>query len=217
MIVLPVYLVVDVSASLRGQPIDDLNQALAEAFDALARDSLTSEMLEISVITFSSGARIVLPLCPIREANAPTLTTGGTTSYSAALDQLRVAIEVDVARLRSDGKKVYRPLVFFFTDGQPTDPGVWEQSLNDLRALRAAPTILPIGIGPVDPRDLELLAGDRGTAFLAGSSDRVETGVAIAGMVASLRQSIVASGSGPEGLLARVAPPGWEPLSTPLL
>jgi uncharacterized protein YegL len=142
-------------------------------------------MVLISVIAFSTDAEVVVSLRPASEAVPPTLTASGVTNYGAALRTLRIAIETDVARLREQGLRIYRPLAFFITDGQPTDHG-WEDALADLYALRAAPTILAVGTGSADPRHLRLLAGHRGTAFLAGSSEKVDMALAIGGVARCL-------------------------------
>ncbi len=61
MTTIPVYLVIDVSASLSGRPIDDLNNALSTLVTDLAADPILSGIVQISVIAFSSDARVVSP------------------------------------------------------------------------------------------------------------------------------------------------------------
>jgi uncharacterized protein YegL len=98
-ITLPVYLVVDTSASLMGD-IDAVNQALAELLYSLRREPILADRVRVAVIQFSSDAREVLPLTEIdRLESLPILQAGGATDYGAAFSLVRRLIPRDVEEL----------------------------------------------------------------------------------------------------------------------
>src|SRR5207247_2640955 len=76
-------------------------------------------------------------------------TRGRRTSYAAAFRLLRQEIERDLAQLRSDNFRVFRPAVFFITDGEPNDDdqhlkAAFEELTDP--SFRARPNILPFGV-----------------------------------------------------------------------
>lgn len=159
-LVLAFYLLVDVSASMSGEPITAVNEILPEIIDAIQESPTLGDVVRLGAVSFSDSARVVLRLGDLRDVDQiPQFKIEGGTSYAAGFRQLRKDIDSDLAQLKSDGYKVYRPAVFFITDGDPTD----EQheldaafaELTDPK-FRGRPNIIPFGVGVgVDKATLE--------------------------------------------------------------
>jgi uncharacterized protein YegL len=148
------------------------------------------------IIGFSGTARMVLPLSDLSAvASMPTLGyhTGGT-SYGSAFTVLYDTIADDVQRLKANGDQVYRPAVFFLSDGRPTDKG-WQTSYQRVAdsGWPLRPNILAFGFGKIDPATLQQVATVR--AFIAQTG--MGPAVALQEFARSLIQSIVNSGSRP--------------------
>lgn len=150
--VLPFYVVCDESYSMEPY-IDDLNRYLEELHGAVGTDPVVSDKTRFCVIAFSGTAEVLLPLSELSEREEmPGLTAKSATSYLAAFDLLRDTIERDVAMLKGDDHKVYRPAVFFLSDGQPTDGNDWALSHQRLTdpSWGLRPNIVAFGIGEAD-------------------------------------------------------------------
>lgn len=119
-VIIPFYIICDVSGSMSGD-MADLNAALAQLRTDIMNSPVVDDLTMLSVITFESSAQTVVPLAPPSQVVLPVLTAGGGTNYSAAFREFHRAFEEDRARLEASGKKVYRPCVFFLTDGAPGD------------------------------------------------------------------------------------------------
>jgi uncharacterized protein YegL len=198
LIVLPVYLVVDVSASLTGD-LDSINEAVASLFNSLKANPRVVDVVRVSLIGFSDNAQTILPLGDVREVISPGLVAGGTTNYSAALSLVRQVIPDDVAALKREGFRVNRPLMFFVTDGSPVDPS-WRAALDDLRSpeFLQRPTIVAIGFGSVDPAIIREIGKGKGGAFMI--SDAIGIPDAIdsmwSGMTSMLTATVMSTSSG---------------------
>jgi hypothetical protein len=152
------YLLVDVSYSMDGAPLDAVNRILPEVVDTIEESPTLGDVVRFGALDFADEARTVLPLGDLRDVKAiPQFTARGGTSYAAAFRQLRQEIESDLAQLRREGFKVYRPAVFFVTDGAPTD------AVPELRAafaeltdpvFRGRPNIIPFGVTPELPKSV---------------------------------------------------------------
>lgn len=178
MIALPVYIVVDTSASLMGD-MDAVNSSLAELLDVLRSEPLVADRVRVAVIQFDSGAREAIPLSDIRNlATLPTLVASGSTNYGEVFRLVRELVPRDVAALKDEGERVFRPLVFFISDGSPMDDG-WREELRWLQSseFRERPTIAAFGIGSVDPEILREIGAGKGGAYMV--SARLNTDEAI--------------------------------------
>jgi len=131
---LPVYLLLDTSGSMVGEPIEAVKNGLSLLLSALRADPHALETVHLSVITFDSNAQQVVPMTDLAMFQEPTFTAKGTTALGAALTLLANCIDREVRKSTPEEKGDWKPLVFIMTDGQPTDD--WQKGLNDFRRVK---------------------------------------------------------------------------------
>ena len=214
--VLPFYILCDESGSMDANGgIDAVNRGLPELHATIAGDPLVSDKCRIGLITFSDIAEELLPLSNLSDVQAmPGCAAKGMTNYGEAFNLLRVVISRDISNMKSQGIQVYRPAVFFITDGEPTDD--WEanhRALTDKNVNPQAPHIIAFGVAGANPA----VIGKIGTkaAFIANQG--VEPGNALKEILKSLTNTIVnSSSSSSPTLIVQQAPPGTTavPLDT---
>ena len=131
---LPVYLVLDVSGSMSGEPIEAVRQGVKALVADLRSDPQALETAYLSVITFSSTAQQVTPLTELMIFKEPALDAGGSTSLGDALKLLRECIDKEVRKSAPEQKGDWKPLIFLMTDGMPTDR--WEKEADEIKRIR---------------------------------------------------------------------------------
>lgn len=128
---LPVYLVLDTSGSMTGEPIESLKNGVQVLVSTLRQDPYALETAYLSVITFSTSAQQLVPLTELSTFQMPDLQAAGTTSLGEALKLLAQRVDAEVARTTAEQKGDWKPLVFIMTDGEPTDD--WQKGLDEYR------------------------------------------------------------------------------------
>ena len=154
-VVLPFYFVCDVSGSMSGSGIAALTNAVNSIYDLLRENPIIADVIEIGVITFSDSAQVVIPAGTLLEGNLPTFSTQGGTKFSPALTLLKTTIEADRQRYTEANIGMYRPVVFFLTDGGVNNPSEWQKSFGELthynpetkEGFKSYPTFVPMGLG----------------------------------------------------------------------
>ena len=153
--VLPIYFVCDVSASMETNGgTDQINRIILEFHGQIAGDPIISDHIRFGIIEFSETANELLQISKLIDLVAiPGLLPGnGLTNYGEAFNLLRVVIARDIANLKSQGLRVYRPAVFFFTDGEPTDDWVSNhRALTDKTMNPQAPNMFAVGVEGSNP------------------------------------------------------------------
>lgn len=131
---LPVYLLLDCSGSMSGDPIAAVNQGVKALLADLRTDPQAIETAYLSVITFASSAQQLCPLTELMAFKEPQLTAGGTTALGEALDLLDRCIDSEVQKSTENQKGDWKPLVFIMTDGQPNDS--WENAARKIKTKK---------------------------------------------------------------------------------
>lgn len=143
---LPVYLLLDCSGSMLGEPIEAVKQGVKTLLSELRSDPQALETAYLSVITFDSSARQTAPLTELMQFEEPDLEAGGATALGEALEVLMDSVEHDVRKTTAEQKGDWKPLVFILTDGSPTDVGTFAQVAPQLKNMKVA-NIIACGAG----------------------------------------------------------------------
>ncbi|MBC8151950.1 MAG: VWA domain-containing protein, partial [Bacteroidetes bacterium] len=117
---LPVYLLLDTSGSMTGEPIEAVKNGVQVLISTLRQDPYALETAYLSVITFDSVARQIVPLSELSAFQMPDIKATGTTALGAALTLLAEKLDSEVQKTTPDTKGDWKPLVFLMTDGRPT-------------------------------------------------------------------------------------------------
>lgn len=131
---LPVYLVLDTSGSMCGEPIEAIKNGVQILVSTLRQDPYALETAFLSVITFDSTAKQVTPLTELATFQIPPISASGGTALGDALELLADSIDAEVAETTADAKGDWKPLIFIMTDGSPTDD--WQKGLDRLKKTR---------------------------------------------------------------------------------
>ncbi|MFC9636412.1 VWA domain-containing protein [Streptomyces mirabilis] len=215
--ILPFYMVCDESGSMTGTGVDAINAALPDLHQEISTNPSVADKTRFALIGFSTQASVLQPLADLSElTQLPSLSAGGVTSFGAVFRLLKDTIEKDVAVLKADGHDVYRPVVFFLSDGSPTDQD-WRTALQELNSFRYAPKIIAFGIADADAATITEVANFK--AFLQQDGS-ISPAVALREFASSITRSIVSSATsmsaqGGEGFQLQVdeTVPGFTSLS----
>ena len=127
----PSVLILDVSASMKGAPIAELNAGLQVYRDELAADPLAAKRVEVAVVSFGGQVELASDFCTAASFVAPTLTPRGDTPMGAAIAYGLDILAFRKEQYRANGIAFYRPWIFLVTDGGPTDE--WRTAAGRVR------------------------------------------------------------------------------------
>jgi len=123
-------LVLDVSKSMEGIPIKELNEGLEAFYKDIQTDSTTANRLEIAIVVFNNEVRTLVEPDLAANITIPKLTASGGTKL---VDGVKEGISIVKARkswYKETGQPYYRPWVILMTDGDPDD-------MQDITSLSA--------------------------------------------------------------------------------
>ena len=118
---LPVYFLVDVSESMVGTSIERVQDGMASIVSELRTDPYALETAYISVIAFAGKAKVLSPLTELYKFYPPKFPIGGGTSLGVALNFLMDDMDSSIQKTTMEEKGDWKPIIFLFTDGNPTD------------------------------------------------------------------------------------------------
>jgi uncharacterized protein YegL len=141
----PCVLLLDISGSMAGAPINELNAGLQMYRDELAADSLAAKRVEVSIVTFGGNVDVVSDFCTAASFSPPTLSSHGDTPMGAAINQALDLLAQRKEQYRANGIAFYRPWVFLITDGGPTD--AWHTAAQRVKDGEAKKSLAFFAVG----------------------------------------------------------------------
>jgi len=121
---LPVILLLDVSGSMSGEKICNLNAAAKDMLATFQNSENGETGIRVAIITFGSEVRLHQALTSASDIKWHDLSAGGGTPLGTALQMAKAMIE-DQEVVPS---RAYRPTVVLVSDGRPGDS--WENPLQ---------------------------------------------------------------------------------------
>ncbi len=146
---LPVYLLIDSSGSMHGEPINAVNVGISSMLSALRQDPYALESVHLSLVTFDVEIKELLPLTPLDKAqiNEIELPRSGATHLGAGLDFIVNKVQQNVIKSSGDIKGDFRPMLFIMTDGSPSDLMQFKEALPKIKACNFS-EIIACAAGP---------------------------------------------------------------------
>lgn len=108
---LPIYFLVDVSESMVGEPIQQVQDGMRMIVQELRTDPYALETAYISVIAFAGKAKSVSPLTELYKFYPPTFPIGGGTSLGAALNFLMDDMDKSLVKTTLEKKGDWKPII----------------------------------------------------------------------------------------------------------
>ena len=156
----PVCLCLDTSASMSGEPIDELNMGVNMFYEAIKEDETALYSAEISIVTFGGDdAECISDFAGLElQPDAPILSAKGMTPMGEAVNMALDLLERRKQEYKDKGVDYYQPWLVLMTDGAPNG-NKSELSRAIERTVEAVNqkklTVFPIGIG--DDADMAVL------------------------------------------------------------
>ena len=154
-------LVLDVSGSMRGEPIKELNNGLQDFYNEIMADETTSQRLEVSIMTFNHAVQTLQEPALIENVTIPTLTAYGSTAMVDAVNEAIDKVEARKKWYKDTNQPYYRPWIILMTDGEPDDGqdvyGLAKRIENDVKDKHYV--FMSVGIEGANMKTLQTLQG----------------------------------------------------------
>lgn len=146
---LPVYILLDTSGSMQGEPIEAVNSGMETLIGALRQDPYALETVHMQIQTFDVDTRTIVPLMALEDVVLPQISTprSGPTHLGAALETLREDVSTQVTKGSDAAKGDWAPYLFIMTDGKPSDLALYEEQCAKMKTLGFA-SIVGCAAGP---------------------------------------------------------------------
>lgn len=153
-------LVLDVSGSMQGDKIRQLNDGIGYFVEDVMGDELARKRIDLAVVTFGGSVEVINDFSSIESFTPPTLRADGGTPMGQAITKALEMLGTRKEEYREMGTDYYRPWVFLVTDGEPTDmspgDGTWEDVTSAIHSGEANREFLFFAVG-VEPANMEVL------------------------------------------------------------
>lgn len=159
---LPICFCLDISGSMAGNPIRQLNEGLHSFFSSIRENDETRAASDICIVTFGGTVDIFLPFGRIaKDQSVPKIQA--TTSLTPIGEGILTSLELLAARkdgYKQLGIKYYQPWLVVITDGAPQGDGAienMEKAIKEVCDLETAGRLVVFNIGVGNSVDLTLL------------------------------------------------------------
>jgi uncharacterized protein YegL len=201
----PVLLLLDVSRSMEGEPLEQLNSALELFVKEVSKNQEASQAADICVLSFADDVQEEHPFAPIENFRLPALAIRGGTKLGQAVLAALDAIEERQEVYRQARLTTFKPWLFILSDGETFDS--LTEARERIEALERDPErpqicVFPLAVQKANMEALSSLSTQRGAMKLQGLNFRE--------LFLWIKETIVAVSQSVPGEKTRLPPvDGW--------
>jgi uncharacterized protein YegL len=132
---LPVYILIQTSGAMKGEPIESIKVGLESMVASLRQDPFALESVFMSIITFNREPEQLFPLTELENLQIPEILQpkSAGTHLGEALEYICKKVDSDVHLTTSEKKGDWMPLLFIMSDGRANDIQLFNQVLPLLK------------------------------------------------------------------------------------
>lgn len=154
--------VLDISRTMRGQRIEELNKSLQGFYNVISSDETTSQRLEIAIVTFGDSVNVIQSPSLIADMQFPELIA--TVDDAVLGDAVEEAINIVNNRkewYKSTGQPYYRPWIILISGGDSNEIQNISTLANKIKKDTSEKkyVFLPIGVDNANMQVLKSIQG----------------------------------------------------------
>jgi uncharacterized protein YegL len=132
---LPVYILIQTSGAMRGEPIESIKVGLEAMVASLRQDPFALESVFLSVITFNIKPEQLVPLTELESVQIPVILQplSGGTHLGEALEFICNKFDNEIQLTTPEAKGDWMPLLFIMADGRASDPQLFNKIIPELK------------------------------------------------------------------------------------
>jgi uncharacterized protein YegL len=185
---LAVYLLIDTSGSMHGEPIESVNIGLRTLVSSLRQNGYARKSIHICIVTFDSVVKEVLPLTPLDTLQLPEITCpkSGGTFLGEGLEVIFKKVQNEFIKSSADNEGDWKPVLLIMSDGKASDTLAYEEAIPKIKSLpfsniiacAAGPKSVPDQLKELTPTVVSLDTMDSSTfsTFFKWVGDAVASG-----------------------------------------
>lgn len=151
----PCMLVLDVSGSMEGESINELNAGLSEFIQAVKADEFAAYSIEVGIITAGGSVTEALSFTAANDIEGfRPLSATGMTPLGGAVSLALQRLKERKSLYQKTGVPHYQPWMVIISDGGPTD--AWEGAAQQARSMSEDRKLVSLAVG-VQGASLETL------------------------------------------------------------
>lgn len=154
--------VLDVSGSMSGAPINELNIGIERFLKEIEMDPIVSKRLEIAIIEYNSSVKIVISPTKVENIKTPILSAKGTNKIAEGVNEAIAIVEDRCNWYKQTGQPYLRPWIILISNGAfDSDQNVEKLASNIKERTKDKKFIfLPIGVQGADMDVLSKISGN---------------------------------------------------------
>ncbi|GAP40234.1 vWA domain-containing protein [Flexilinea flocculi] len=153
-------LLLDISGSMAGEPIRELNEGLNKFKSDVCQDKATQDLLDIAIVVFNDLPRVEQEFVPVGFMKPVNLAAGGGTEMAPAITQAIEMVNERSRFYRRSGTQPYKPWIIMISDGYGGNVDQIANTIHDMEK-KGKLKFFSLGVEGYDPKVLHQLSGEK--------------------------------------------------------
>lgn len=129
---LAVAFLLDCSGSMKGKPIEEVNQGLQYFTDFIKDNQIARHRLDVTIISFGEAVTVLQENVSADDLNPPMLQASGETPMGEAILIALEILDSQKQFYKAEDIEYIKPIIICLTDGQPTDKETFRAATEEL-------------------------------------------------------------------------------------